>query len=272
MTSTRAGVPRTPSPYPRVRAAITAEWIKLRSLRSFLVTLALTAVLCIGQACLVSSNYVANWSRFDAAQRAGFDPLGVNLQFVQIGVLFFGVLGAMVVTNEYGSGLIRTTLAATPQRGLVLAAKAGLFGIVALLSSAVICLIAFLAGQGILSGTVPSVGLGDPGVPGHLLGAIFYLTAGGLMGVFIGVLSRSTAIAISSIFGLLLVLPILLQNLPKGAVWRHTVPYLPSNAGNALWHRHITYLVAPAAGALALAAVLAALAAAAVVSLRRRDV
>ena len=267
----RAGMPRTPSPYLRARAAIGAEWIKLRSLRSFLVSLALTAVFCIGQACLVCSNYAAKGPKFNAAQRAGFDPLGTNLQFVQIGVLFFGVLGAMVVTSEYGNGLIRTTLAATPQRGLVLAAKTGLFGIVALLSSAAICLIAFLAGQGILSGKAPSVGLGDPGVPGHLLGAIFYLTAGGLMGLFIGVLSRSTAIAISSVFGLLLVLPILLQNLPKDDVWRHTVPYLPANAGNALWHTHITDLIAPATGALALAAVLAVLGTAAVVSLRGRD-
>ena len=270
----RAGMPRTPSPYLRARAAIGAEWIKLRSLRSFLVSLALTAVFCIGQACLVCSSYAAKGPTFDAAQRAGFDPLETNLQFVQIGILFFGVLGALVVTSEYGNGLIRTTLAATPQRGLVLAAKTGLFGIVALLSSAAICLIAFLAGQGILSGKAPSVGLGDPGVPGHLLGAIFYLTAGGLMGVFIGVLSRSTAIAISSVFGLLLVLPILLQNVPKDAAWRHTVPYLPSNAGDALWYPHAPHdalFITPTTGALALAAILAVLGTAAVVSLRGRD-
>jgi ABC-2 type transport system permease protein len=275
MTQTvRAGMPRTPAPYLRARAAIAAEWIKLRSLRSFLVTLAATAVFCIAQACLVCSNYAATWPKLDAARRAGFDPLGINLQFAQIGVVFFGVLGAMVVTSEYGNGLIRITFAATPQRGLVLAAKTALFGVVALLCSAAICLTALLAGQGILSGRAPSVGLGDPGVPGHLLGAICYLTAGGLMGVFIGALSRSTAIAISSVFGLFLVLPILLQGVPKDAAWRHTVPYLPSNAGNALWYPHAPHtatLITPATAALALVAGLAVLGAAAVVSLRGRD-
>lgn len=267
---TRAVLPR--SPYLRVRAAITAEWIKLRSLRSIPVTLVVTAVFCIGLASSVCSNYVANWPKFDTAQRAGFDPLGVNLGFVQIAVLFFGVLGALVVTNEYGTGLIRTTLAATPQRGLVLAAKAGLLGIVALLSSGVICLIAFLTGQGILSGNVPSVHLGDPGVPGRLLGAVFYLTTAGLTGVFIGVLSRSTAVAICSVFGLYLVLPIMINNLPRSSAWQHTVPYLPSNVGFGLWNAHVKYLVAPATGVLVLVAYVALFGTAAVVSLRRRDV
>jgi len=266
-----AGAAGAPSPYLRVRAAIAAEWIKLRSLRSLLVTLAATAVFFVGWACFVCSNNAGNWPKLDAAQRAGFDPLDVNLQVLRIGVLFFGVLGALVVTSEYGNGLIRTTLAATPQRGLILAAKTGVFGAIALLSSAAICLTAFLAGQGILSGKVPSLGLGDPGVPGHLLGAICYLTAGGLMGVFIGVLARSTAVAITSVFGLFLLLPILLQNIPHDAVWRHTAPYLPSNAGEALWHGHATDVVAPATGVLALAAYLAVLGTAATISLRGRD-
>lgn len=271
--ATHAGAPRTPSPYLRARAAVGAEWIKLRSVRSILVSLAVTAVICVGLAVLVASNYATSWATRDAAQRAGFNPFDVTIQFVFFGVVFFGVLGALVVTSEYGNGLIRTTLAATPQRALVLAAKTGLFGVVALFSSAAICLTAFLAGQGILSGRAPSVGLGDPGVPGHLLGAIFYLTVGGLMGVFIGVLSRSTAVAISTVFGLFLVLPLLLQYLPQGLVWRHTVPYLPSFAGLVLYQTDAgsDHLLAPAAGVLVLAAYLVVFGTAAVVSLRGRD-
>ncbi len=269
--ATDAAVPRTPSPILRARALISAEWIKLRSLRSIPVTVAATVVLCTGFAISVSSNNVSNYKTLDAAGRAAFDPFFVTVNWVQLGVIFFGVLGALVVTNEYGTGLIRTTFTATPQRGSVLAAKACLLGVIALLTSSVTILASFFAGQAILSGKVPSVGFGDPGVAGHLLGAIWYLTAAGLMGVFLGVLARSTAIAFTSIFSVFLVIPYLVDQLPHNAAWRHAGPYLPSNAGASLWDGHVTDFVSPAVGALTLVAELVVLGAAAALRLRRWD-
>jgi len=90
----------------------------------------LGAVVSIGLADLESKNNGGGWSHLDAVQKASSIPLSINFNFEYIGILLFGVLGALVATNEYGSGLIRTTLAATPQRGLVLAAKAVLVGLV----------------------------------------------------------------------------------------------------------------------------------------------
>lgn len=271
--ATDAGLPRTPTPVLRARAAMGAEWIKLRSLRSIPVTLAVTVVLCIAFADNVCSNNVANYPTLGAAGKAAFDPLFVNLNFVQVGVIFFGVLGALMVTNEYGNGLIRATFTATPQRVLVLAAKTGLLGLVAFLASSVTILVAFLTGQAVLSsGHLPSVSLGDPGVAGHLFGAICYLTAAGLIGVFIGVLARSTAIAFTSVFGLFLVLPILVDKLPHNAAWKHAGPYLPSNAGDSLWGMRVQDFLGTTGAALTLAAYLVVLGAAAVVSLRSRDV
>jgi len=245
----------TPSALLRARAALSAEWIKLRSLRSMLVTLVLAAVFCIGYADLLCWRFTLRWHTFDAASKAAFNPLDTNFNDLVIGVLFFGVLGALVVTNEYGNGLIRTTLAATPQRGLFLAAKAALLVPLALVSSAVIIFAAFLTGQGILAGHVPHVTLADPGVLGRVLGAIFYLTAASLIGLFIGVLARSAAVAMTCVFGVFLVLPTLLNSL-QGGVWRHTVPYLPSNLGNALWlsHTGAGSLARPTVAALGLAA------------------
>lgn len=274
MPTTPAGIapaagPR--SPYIRVRAVLAAEWIKLRSLRSMLVTVALAALFCVGLAALVCSNYTANWNRFSTAKQAGFDPLDVDFGFVQIGTLFFGVLGALVVTNEYGNGLIRTTFAATPQRGLVLAAKTALLGLLALVASAGICLTAFFAGQSLLSAPVPHVRLSDPGVLGRVIGAVSYLTGVGLIGVFAGVLARSTAVAMSAVFGVFLVLPTMVNSLPHGAVWQHTVPYLPSNLGNALWHSHAGGLVSPVVAAFAFPVYLLALGAAGMLALRHRD-
>ena len=260
----------TPSALLRARAALSAEWIKLRSLRSMLVTLVLAAVFCIGYADLLCWRFTLRWHTFDAASKAAFNPLDTNFNDLVIGVLFFGVLGALVVTNEYGNGLIRTTLAATPQRGLFLAAKAALLVPLALVSSAVIIFAAFLTGQGILAGHVPHVTLADPGVLGRVLGAIFYLTAASLIGLFIGVIARSAAAAMTCVFGAFLVLETLLVSL-HGGVWQHTVPYLPSNLGNALWLSHSGSLASPTVAALVLAAYVIVLGVVATFSLRSRD-
>jgi len=272
-TTASSGRRAAPSALRRARAALCAEWIKLRSLRSMLVTPALAAVICIGYADFLCWRFTQRWHTFDAANKAGFNPLDTNFNVLVIGVLFFGVLGALVVTNEYGNGLIRTTLAATPQRGLILAAKTALVIPIALLSSAVICFAAFVTGQGILAGGhLPHVTLADPGVLGRVLGAIFYLTAASLIGLFIGVIARSAAVAMTCVFGVFLVLPTLFNSL-QGGVWRHTVPYLPPNLGNALWlsHTGTGSLASPAVAALGLAAWVIVLGVLATFSLRRRD-
>jgi ABC-2 type transport system permease protein len=264
--------PAPPAAYRRARAALATEWIKLRSLRSMLVTALLGAVASIAVADLASRNNAANWAHLGAVQRARFDPLDINLGFVVLAVVLFGVLGSLVVTNEYGSGLIRMTLAATPQRGLVLAAKAVLAGLAALALAAVITFTAFFTGQALLSGGhAPHVSLGDHGVLGHLIGAVCYLTAAALIGLFVGVLARSAAAAIPSAFGLLLVFPVLVNKIPPDALTRHTVPYIPWDLGNALWHSHGGNLVSPAVGELGLAAWVLVLAAVAAFSLRGRD-
>jgi ABC-type transport system involved in multi-copper enzyme maturation permease subunit len=259
-----------PAAYRRAGAALTAEWIKLRSLRSMLLTPLLGAVACIGVSASAVRNNATGWAHLDAAKKAQFDPLYINFNFVVLGVLLFGVLGALVATNEYGSGLIRTTLTATPQRGLVLAAKAVLAGLALFALAVVITFTAFVAGQAILSGAhAPHVSLGDHNVLLHLLGTVCYMTAAGLIGLFTGVLVRSAAAAITSMFGLLLVLPLLADKITPDAVTRHTVPYLPMNLGDEMLHHHAG--LSPGVAVAGLAAWVLVLAAAAAFSLRGRD-
>src|SRR5581483_5939729 len=106
-----AAVPAPPAGYRRAAAVLAAEWIKLRSLRSMLLTPLLGAVASVGVSASAVRHNATGWAHLDAAQRARFDPLYINFNFTVIGVLLFGALGALVATNEYGSGLIRTTLA-----------------------------------------------------------------------------------------------------------------------------------------------------------------
>jgi ABC-2 type transport system permease protein len=254
----------------RAGAALATEWIKLWSLRSMLLTPLLGAVACIWLAVGETRHNGAGWAHLDAVQKARFDPLVVNFNFEVLGILVFGILGALVATNEYGRGLIRTTLAATPQRGLVLGAKAVLAGLVSFALAVVIVFTAFFTGQGILSGAhAPHVSLGGHHVLAHLLGTVCYMTAAGLIGLFTGVLVRSAAAAITSMFGLLLVLPVLADKVTPDAVTRHTVPYLPLNLGDEMLHQHTGLSPGPAVAALA--AWVLILAAAAAFSLGSRD-
>lgn len=271
MTASRAGRAGHAQPaWRRAGAALATEWIKLRSLRSMLLTPLLVAAGCIGVSASASNRNATHYAQLDAAHKAQFNPLDINFGFVTLGVLLFGVLGALVVTNEYGSGLIRTTFAATPQRGLILAAKAVLAALISFVLAAAVMFTAFVAGQGLLSGGhAPHVSLGDHGVLGHLLGAVYYLTAAGLIGVFVGVLVRSAAGAIPGMFGLLLVLPLLADRMPQNALTRHTVRYLPSNLGDSLWSSHT--VVSARVAVLDLAVWVLVLAAVAVFSLRARD-
>jgi ABC-type transport system involved in multi-copper enzyme maturation permease subunit len=259
-----------PAAHRRTGAALGAEWIKLRSLRSMLLTSLLGAVAFIVLAAGQARNNASNYAHLDAVQRARFDPLVINFNFVTIGIVLFGVLGALVATNEYGSGLIRTTLAATPQRGLVLAAKAGLAGLLSFALAVVITFTVFFTGQGLLSaGHAPHVSLGDHGVLGHLLGTIYYLTAAGLIGLFAGVLVRSAAAAITSMFGLLLLLPVLADKITPDAVTRHTVPYLPTNLGTRMLQPYQS--LSPGVAVAGLATWVLVMAAAAAFSLCGRD-
>jgi ABC-type transport system involved in multi-copper enzyme maturation permease subunit len=223
-------------------------------------------VLAAGQA----RNNAANYAHLDAVQRARFDPLSINFNFVLIGILLFGALGALVATNEYGTGLIRATLAATPQRGLVLAAKAVVAGLAALALAVVITFTVFFTGQGLLSGGhAPHVALGDHHVLAHLLGTVYYMTAVSLIGLFTGILVRSAAAAITAMFALLLFLPVLADKITPDAVTRHTVPYLPLNLGDEMLHHHQG--LSPGSAVAGLAAWALVLAAAAALSLRSRD-
>ena len=263
--------PGRATPYRRIRAALDAEWIKLRSLRSMLLTLVAALIFSDGISTLVCSNYSSHWRDLSAAKQAVFDPFNINFGFLRVTVLFFGVVGALVVTNEYGNGLIRTTFAATPQRGVVLAAKTVLLGALALVTATVICFTAFLLGQGALSGHLSHVTLGSPGILARVLGSVFYLTAVALCGVFIGVLSRSTALAMTSVFGVFMVLPLSVDQLPHTSLWRHTVPYLPSNLGESLWHEHVDGFVSHGTAWFLMTLWVVGLGTLAVVWLRRRD-
>ena len=248
-----------------------SEWIKLRTLRSTFWTLLVTTVALIGFGTLFSALTASHWSSMSAHERATFDPALTSLRGYFLAQLAVGVLGVLVITGEYATGMIRASLAAVPRRLPVLWAKAGLFAAVVWVLTTVSALVAFVIGQAIMAPKHIGTSLSDPGVVRMVLGTGLYLTVVGLLGVAIGALIRNTAGGIATLMGLLLIVPALAEALPDS--WAHHVnQWLPSNAGQALISLHReAHTLAPWTGFAVFALyALVALAAAAVL-LRRRD-
>jgi len=144
----------------------------------------------------------------------------------------------LVITSEYSTGVIRASLLAVPRRLPVLAAKAVVFAVLLLVVTEIVAFCSFFVGSAILHAHVP-VALGDPGVTRAVIGAGLYLTVLGLLALAIGTMIRHTAGSISTIIGVVFVLPILTGLLPSS--WgAHINAYLPEQAGTLITHTHQT--------------------------------
>lgn len=210
-----------------------SEWLKFRSLRSSYYALATALVGMIGFGSLFAAVTANRWARFTHAEQLRFDPTGVSLRGFYLAQLVIVVLGVLVVTGEYSTGMIRASLSAVPTRLPVLWAKAVVFAVAAWLVTTLGAFGAFFAGQKLLSSQHIQTTLSAPNVLRSVLGVGLYLTVVGLLGVGLGWIIRNTAGAIATAFGLLLVLPALAEALPSS--WAdNVIPYLPSNAGQVL--------------------------------------
>ncbi len=224
-----AGVKPTGAILPEV---LDSEWAKLRTVRSTYWTLLAAVVTMIGLAAIVCAVYVAQYNGLSLKDKATFDPVATSLAGGFLAQLAIAVLGVLVITNEYGSGMIRATFAAVPQRLTVLAAKATVFATVTLVVTTAACFVAFFVGQAILSAKGIGVGLGAPGALRTVIGSGLYLAVLGLLALALGTIIRRTAGAISAVFGLIFVLPSLASLLPSSM--NAVQKFLPSNAGQAL--------------------------------------
>jgi ABC-2 type transport system permease protein len=237
MTTTSGSVASAPPAYDaaqRVSQArvVRSEWTKLRSLPSTAWSLLTTVVLIVGFGAVYALVRVTRPPRGPASVSA-FDPTAISLTGVQLAQLAIGVLGVLLITGEYSTGMIRSSLTAVPGRLPVLWGKA----IVYALTTLTLCLPAtfgaFLVGQSILSAEQLDITLSHPGVARAVVGSALYLSAVGLLGLALGALLRSTAWAVAGLFGVLFGPQLLTGLLP--ATWSDRVyPYLPGPAGVAV--------------------------------------
>ncbi|MEV4997093.1 ABC transporter permease [Streptomyces niveus] len=184
------------------RQALAAEWIKFRSVRSTVWTTAATFVVPVAGAVFVAAT---------GSLQDDDTVIGGSLTLSVVAQMLAAVVGAMTITGEYGSGTIRTTLAANPNRGTVVAAKAALVAGLMYALALVSCALAVAVGGVLLPASHPA---------GEALPALFGIAGSfavaGLLGLAVGTLVRHSAGAVTTVIGLLL-LPSLFGPLFGGA-------------------------------------------------------
>lgn len=214
--------------FPRV---LRSEYIKVRSLRSSWILLLSTIVISVGIPALFAygATRVAGTVRAippDFLHTIGSSGIG----FSQLIVASFG---AVFIGGEYGTGMIRSTMTAVPNRWSPLVAKAIVLAVVSFIIGIVSGFIAFFVAQPILATKHLDFPISTDGVIGSNIGLALYLVVVSLMGLAIGSLLRNSAAAVVVILALLLVIPPIIGLIPLD-FFSNIYPYLPNEAGNQM--------------------------------------
>jgi len=249
-----------------------SEWTKFVSLRSTRWSLGVGILLTIVFPILFALVTKSHWSHMSPSDRAGRHPLDIALVGVNVAQLAIAVLGVLVITGEYSTGMIRSTLVAVPKRLPVLWAKLGVYAAVSLVLMVPSVLIGFFASQTILSSRhILQISFSSPGVVRSLLGGAVYVMLVGIFALGIGFIVRNTAGGIATFAGIFFVIPPLMNVLPTS--WNNAITqYLPSEAGRQLFSlHHAAHSLSPLWGGLLMVGYCAAAVGVAAVLLVRRD-
>jgi len=242
-----------------LRGALASEFTKLRSVRSTYWTLGALFIVSVGLSVAITAGTAANFAN-NPGNKAGFDATQTSLgAFFELGQLIIAVIGAMVITSEYSTGMIRTSLTAQPRRGVVYAAKAIVFTSVTLVISIITAFIAFFVGQAIYSSkgvgaslfhtvTIPAnanVNCNPGGctatfsgtdvitastVLTAIVGTALFVTIVALIAFGVGSIVRHTAGTIGIVVALMFIIPLLENTLPSN--WHDDIMRFLPDAAN----------------------------------------
>jgi ABC-2 type transport system permease protein len=206
-----------------------AEWIKFWTVRSTPWSLVGLFVLGAGLTTLVCATS-AEWLASAEADESPAAFVTWGMVFAQITAV---VLGGLVVTGEYGTGIIRATLTATPRRGTVLAAKAVVLTATLFVAGTVTAFAGYFGGNAFLDAAGVGVPLEEEGVLRAMVGSGLYLAGLGLLAAAVGLLVRHTAATLSIVVALVFVVGNMVFLLP-GAWGEWIAKLMPGNAGSGV--------------------------------------
>ncbi len=269
-----APAPMTPAPAtvagPVTQArVIRAEWTKLRALRSTRWSALTAIVLIVGLGAIIAGSGTPY-------KISGSNTAALGISTALLGVLFaqlvVGLVGVLAFSGEYGTGMIRATLAVVPARLPVLWAKVIVLVALVLPVTMVCAFLDYFVAAAIESSRGGSAfSLTDPGVLRTVAGSSLYLTIVVIIALALGALFRKTAAGLSVFAAVFFVIPIVVAVLPHNITG--FASYLPSNAGGALWGDPQTtaHALSPWTGFAVLCGYAVVLTALAAWQLRRRD-
>jgi ABC-2 type transport system permease protein len=215
--------------------ALRAEWAKMRTLPGTFWLLA--GVIATTVAVSTAATAAVSCPHGGCS----VDPAKVSFTGIYLGQAVAAILGVLVISSEYSTGMIRATFTAMPRRTTVLAAKAAIIGGLALAAGAIAVAGSLLAGRAVLTGHgftpahgYPALTLGDGPVLRAAVGSVLYLTLIALLSLGVATIIRDPAPAIGTVLGLLYLDPIIAAVL-HGAHWHNVIErYAPMTAGLAI--------------------------------------
>jgi ABC-type transport system involved in multi-copper enzyme maturation permease subunit len=197
---------------PSLSNALRSEWIKIRSVRSTVITLGVMIILGIGISDLAS---LAGRAAVSRHAHHIIQPVSQSLSGMLLAQIVIGVLGVLAFTGEISSNTIKTSVAATPNRTVLLTAKLITFSVISVVVSEVIAFVCFFTGQAIMSGPIATASLSQTHVLGAVAGTGLFVALLSVFALSLGVIIRRSAGAISAFVGIYLVLPLLVAPLPS---------------------------------------------------------
>ncbi|MEU9621595.1 MULTISPECIES: ABC transporter permease subunit [unclassified Streptomyces] len=212
-----------------VPAVLTSEWTKIRTVSSTVWTLIAAFAVTVAMSAALCALMNAQFDDLPVEQRATFDPTFISFSGMVLGQLAMVVFGVLVVGTEYSSGMIRTSLAAVPQRGSFLFSKVAVAGVLALVVGIVTSFVSFSLGQALLGDH--GTGIGAENVLRAVVGGGLYM---GLIGIFsmgVATMLRSSMLSLGILMPFFFLVSEILSVVP-GA--KKVARYFPDQAGSKI--------------------------------------
>ncbi|MEV0178495.1 ABC transporter permease [Streptomyces sp. NPDC050625] len=212
-----------------VAQVVRSEWTKIRSVASTVWTLSLAVVVTVALGMLISALSRSQFDNMPVRERLSFDPTFISFAGMTLGQLAMIVFGVLVVSNEYSTGMIRTSLAAVPQRGTFLFSKIAVATGLALAVGMVTSFAAFFLGQAMLGSHRTQ--LGDTGVLRAVLGGGFYMTLIAMFSMGVASMLRSPMLSLGILMPFFFLISNILGNVDAT---KKIGRFLPDQAGSRI--------------------------------------
>ncbi|MFD4529026.1 ABC transporter permease [Streptomyces sp. NPDC058470] len=206
-----------------------SEWTKIRSVASTIWTLGLAAVVTIALGILISLLSKNDFDNLSENDKLSFDPTFISFAGMSLGQLAMIVFGVLVVSNEYSTGMIRTSLAAVPRRGTFLFGKIAVATVLSFVVGIITSFVAFFLGQAMLGSHKASIG--DPGVLRAVIGGGLYMTLIAVFSMGVATMLRSPMLSLGILMPFFFLISNILGNV---SATKKIGQYLPDQAGSKI--------------------------------------